>query len=156
MEVCLPPILDHGLDINIGLDRNTTLPHPDADLSPGACISQDDINPDRVFSRSRRSFLRKKHRHTLQHGKITPQSEAIYSVLSLVSSTDEVNYEGQKPSSTTGSPTVSSVRFSKDETDSIRSRKDDETPPTSPDVPSRRPKKGLLSRWRKDEDDRRS
>ncbi|KAF7543025.1 hypothetical protein G7Z17_g11082 [Cylindrodendrum hubeiense] len=124
--------------------RNTTLPHPDADLSPGACISQDDISPERALSRSRRSFMRKK-RHTVNHGRITPQSEALYSVLSLVN-TDITDSESIKAIS----PSTSSVRFSKDGTESIVSRRDEETPPTSPDVPSHRSKKGgLLRKWRK-------
>ncbi|KAK7419903.1 hypothetical protein QQX98_003090 [Neonectria punicea] len=123
--------------------RNTTLPHPDADLSPNACISQEDISPERALSRSRRSFLRKK-RLTTNHGRITPQSEALYSVLSLVN-TDVTDSESIKAIS----PSMSSVRFSKDETDSIVSQREEETPPTSPDIPSHRSKKGLLRRLRK-------
>ncbi|KAH7149590.1 hypothetical protein B0J13DRAFT_309575 [Dactylonectria estremocensis] len=124
--------------------RNTTLPHPDADLSPNACISQEDISPERALSRSRRSFLRKKRR-TVNHGRISPQSEALYSVLSLVN-TDVTDSESTR----LVSPSMSSVRFSKDGAESIVSRRDDETPPTSPDVPSHRSKRGgLLRKWRK-------
>src|SRR5690349_13343369 len=38
-------------------ERNTTLPHPDADLSPNASISADDVAIGRVLSRQRKSFL---------------------------------------------------------------------------------------------------
>ncbi|CAM1500655.1 Fc.00g098170.m01.CDS01 [Cosmosporella sp. VM-42] len=135
---------DTGFPEPFNGDRNTTLPHPDADLSPNACICQEDIDPDRALRRHRRSFLRKNNKHTLQHGKITPQSEALYSVLSLVST----DHESETPKAR--SPSLSSVRLSKDGTDSIVSRRDDETPPTSPDVPSHRSKKGFLKKWRKD------
>lgn len=56
------------------LDRNTTLPHPDADTSPNACISQDDISISRVLSRQRRSFLAK-HKRITSHGIITPDMQ---------------------------------------------------------------------------------
>lgn len=55
-------------------DRNTTLPHPDADTSPNACISQDDISVTRVLSRQRRSFLAK-HKRITSHGIITPDMQ---------------------------------------------------------------------------------
>ncbi|KAM5352277.1 hypothetical protein ACJ41O_005000 [Fusarium nematophilum] len=134
--------------------RNTTLPHPDADLSPNACISQEDVSPDRALSRTRRSFLRKKRR-TLNHGRITPTSEALYSVLSLVNTdlgdSDSIRYTNQSMSSLR--PSMSSIRLSKDETDSLASRntrrEEEETPPTSPDVPSHRSKKGFMMKWRK-------
>ncbi|KAH6899682.1 hypothetical protein B0T10DRAFT_554265 [Thelonectria olida] len=126
--------------------RNTTLPHPDADTSGNACISQEDIDPTRALSRSHRSFLRKKKRHTTNHGRISPQEQAIYSVLSLVNTehTDSDSLKAISPSQS-----QSSVRFSKDGTESIISRRDEETPPTSPDVPSHRSKKGLMGRWRR-------
>ena len=54
--------------------RNTTLPHPDADLSPDASISADDINVNKVLHRSRRSFLAK-NRRTISYGKIKPELE---------------------------------------------------------------------------------
>ena len=59
-------------------ERNTTLPHPDADLSPNASISADDIAIGRVLSRQRRSFLAK-HRRTVSHGVITPEMERTHS-----------------------------------------------------------------------------
>ena len=50
---------------------NTTLRHPDANTSPDACISSDDIAVEHVYIRSRRSFLHKNKRTTLSHGKLT-------------------------------------------------------------------------------------
>ncbi|KAL6921689.1 hypothetical protein ACHAPO_007014 [Fusarium lateritium] len=137
--------------------RNTTLPHPDADLSPNACLTQEDIDPDRALMRTRRSFLRKKRR-TLNHGRITPASEALYSAYSLVQS-DVGDHDSLRTSTNTNPslisvrPTTPSIRVSRDETDSLASRttrrEDEDTPPTSPDVPSHRSKKGFLSKWRR-------
>lgn len=50
---------------------NTTLPHPDADLSPDAVISQEDINFTGFMRRSRRPFNRHKSKRTISHGRIT-------------------------------------------------------------------------------------
>ncbi|KAG5665916.1 hypothetical protein KAF25_010041 [Fusarium avenaceum] len=135
--------------------RNTTLPHPDADLSPNACLTQEDIDPEWSLMRTRRSFLRKKRR-TLNHGRITPTSEALYSAFSLVQSdiTDNESTRQTNLSSTSLRPSTSSLRLSKDETDSLASRNtrrdDEDTPPTSPDVPTHRSKRGgFLSKWRR-------
>jgi hypothetical protein len=59
-------------------ERNTTLPHPDADLSPNASISADDIAIGRVLTRQRRSFLAK-HKRTVSYGMITPEMERTHS-----------------------------------------------------------------------------
>ncbi|KAM0333177.1 hypothetical protein ACHAQA_001837 [Verticillium albo-atrum] len=56
---------------------NTTLPHPEADLSPGAVISQDDFTTGKV---GKRRSLRHKHKRTISHGRITPQMEAKYNI----------------------------------------------------------------------------
>ncbi|KAL2130190.1 hypothetical protein VTI74DRAFT_6779 [Chaetomium olivicolor] len=37
--------------------RNTSLPHPEANLSPDACISEEDVNPERALIRYRMSFM---------------------------------------------------------------------------------------------------
>ncbi|TLD30356.1 hypothetical protein PspLS_02613 [Pyricularia sp. CBS 133598] len=51
--------------------RNTTLPHPDAIVSPDACITADDISVSKA--RTRRSLLHsQKYKHTLSHGRISP------------------------------------------------------------------------------------
>lgn len=136
---------DTGFPEPLSGDRNTTLPHPDADLSPNACICQEDVDPARAMRRHRRSFLKKNRKHIIQSGKITPQHEAMYSALSLVSS--EIAEFGFPKRS---SPSLESVRLSKDGTDSVMSRRDEETPPTSPDIPTQRPKRGFLKKWRKD------
>ncbi|KAF5674346.1 hypothetical protein FHETE_2981 [Fusarium heterosporum] len=146
---------DTGFPEPLNSLRNTTLPHPDADLSPNACITQEDIDPDRALMRTRRSFLRKKRR-TLNHGRITPTSEALYSAFSLVQSdiADNESIRHTNPSVTSLRPSTSSIRLSKDETDSLASRntrrEDEDTPPTSPDVPTHRSKKGgFMSKWRR-------
>lgn len=62
------------------IDRNTSLPHPDADTSPNASISQDDIAVSRALSRHRRSFMGKNHsKHTISSGRITAEMEQMYS-----------------------------------------------------------------------------
>lgn len=37
--------------------RNTSLPHPEAIISPDACITEEDVNPARALMRHRMSFL---------------------------------------------------------------------------------------------------
>ncbi|KAH7255923.1 uncharacterized protein BKA55DRAFT_593131 [Fusarium redolens] len=145
---------DTGFPEPLNNVRNTTLPHPDADLSPNACLTQEDIDPDRALMRTRRSFLRKKRR-TLNHGRITPTSEALYSVFSLVQSDvgDNESIRAGNPSMNSFRPSTSSIRLSKDETDSLASRTtrrdEEDTPPTSPDVPTHRSKKGFMSKFRR-------
>ncbi|OIW29018.1 hypothetical protein CONLIGDRAFT_715443 [Coniochaeta ligniaria NRRL 30616] len=73
-----PRSRDTGFPSSFDGQRNTTLPHPDADLSPNASISADDIAIGRVLSRQRRSFLAK-HRRTVSHGIITPEMERTHS-----------------------------------------------------------------------------
>lgn len=65
------------------IDRNTSLPHPDADTSPNASISQDDIAVSRALSRHRRSFLVGKMRRNVSHGRITAEMEQMYSDVSV-------------------------------------------------------------------------
>lgn len=126
--------------------RNTTLPHPDADLSPNATISHDDVAVDRALKRHRLSFLNK-HKKTIAHGIINPQMEALQSVLSLsFMDTDSANKETPK----LVSASTSSLRLSKDGGESVRSKRyDEDTPPTSPDVSEHRRKRGLLGKLRR-------
>ncbi|CAK7234181.1 hypothetical protein SCUCBS95973_008847 [Sporothrix curviconia] len=64
---------------------NTTWRHPEANTSPDACISSDDIAVDRLYSRSRRSFLQNKNkRTTLSHGKLTSADLEAYGELSSI------------------------------------------------------------------------
>ncbi|KAH7348309.1 hypothetical protein BKA65DRAFT_258119 [Rhexocercosporidium sp. MPI-PUGE-AT-0058] len=52
---------DTGFPEPLSEDRNTTLPHPEADTSPNATIEAPDANPTRPHSR--RSFLGRHHSH---------------------------------------------------------------------------------------------
>ncbi|KAL1864868.1 hypothetical protein Daus18300_007435 [Diaporthe australafricana] len=83
-----PPSRQTGFPEPFCGSRNTTLPHPDADTSPNASISQDDIAISRVESRQRRSF-RAKNKRTISHGLITPEMEQMYSDLVAVTSDSE-------------------------------------------------------------------
>ncbi|EEY14312.1 predicted protein [Verticillium alfalfae VaMs.102] len=56
---------------------NTTLPHPEADLSPNAFISQDDLTAGKI---GKRRSIRHRHKRTISHGRITPQMEAKYHI----------------------------------------------------------------------------
>jgi hypothetical protein len=174
---------DTGFPEPFNGDRNTTLPYPGADLSPNARITMDDdlLNADpfshkRSFRRSRLS----KHKRTVSYGKITPQFEALQSVMSIVDATAGVSRTSSgtitrpgtgtisPPAATAAAPahptapstnssrvpetplsaSFSSPRTSREETDSFRSKRDDETPPSSPESHSSR-KGGFLSRWRR-------
>lgn len=52
--------------------RNTSLPHPEANLSPDACITEEDVNPARALVRYRMSFMAQQERvsrsSTMQSG----------------------------------------------------------------------------------------
>ncbi|KAM7218942.1 hypothetical protein V8F06_005678 [Rhypophila decipiens] len=51
-------------------NRNTSLPHPNANLSPNACLTEDDIAITRALARHRMSFIAQKerqHRLNNQH-----------------------------------------------------------------------------------------
>lgn len=93
------------------IDRNTTLPHPDANTSPDACISQDDISVSRVHSRQRRSFLAKNKRAT-SHGIITPEMEQMYSEMVAVCNDSEPSPgrgDNDRLSTIPGPPAVGNV-----------------------------------------------
>lgn len=55
-------------------DRNTTLPHPEADLSGHACITSEDDPLARVYSRQRKQHLlhRYSHKRTVKSGILSP------------------------------------------------------------------------------------
>ena len=143
-------------------DRNTTLPYPGADLSPNACISMNDLlrtNSLASSTRSRRHRL-SKHKRTVSYGIISAQHEAMQSVLfGLDTSGGSHTKDGLATpihSATTAaadtplSATFTSPRTSKEDNDSFSFKRDDETPPSSPDVGSApSEKKGLLrKKWR--------
>jgi hypothetical protein len=129
---------DTGFPEPFDNDRNTTLPHPDADLSPNASISQDDIAVDTVVKHRRRPFNR--HRRTVSHGYISPTTEAIQSTLALsMLDTSAGNYSNYNPSERTNerpnTPSTWSARLSKDALDSANgSNPDKDTPPSSPEA----------------------
>ncbi|KJZ78271.1 hypothetical protein HIM_02309 [Hirsutella minnesotensis 3608] len=139
---------DTGFPEPLDEGRNTTLPHPDADLSPNATISHEDVAGDKAMLKRRRLFsLSNKHKKTINHGVISPQMEALSSVISLsVMSNDSLSKDRGK----LASPSMSSLRLSKDGSDSLDSKRadDDDTPPTSPEVSEHHRKKGLLGRLR--------
>ncbi|KAJ4413937.1 hypothetical protein N0V82_008242 [Gnomoniopsis sp. IMI 355080] len=80
-------VRDTGFPEGFCGNRNTSLPHPDADTSPNASITQEDIAVSRVMSRHRRSFLAKSKR-TISHGLITPEMEQMYSDVAVTSDSD--------------------------------------------------------------------
>ncbi|KAL2757940.1 hypothetical protein ACRALDRAFT_2025624 [Sodiomyces alcalophilus JCM 7366] len=57
---------------------NTTLPHPEADISPDAVITQEDVTFTRKARSSRHPF-RQKHKRTISHGRLTRPMPAMYS-----------------------------------------------------------------------------
>ncbi|TDZ26246.1 hypothetical protein C8034_v010727 [Colletotrichum sidae] len=133
---------DTGFPEPFNGDRNTTLPHPDADLSPNAVISQDDLNSNRAMARTRRSFLQK-HRRTISHGVITPQMAAMYS--QATDSTAALDHDAPFGASQSSLPTG---RISKDGSDSVLSHNGGELSPVTSEQGR---KAGLLKKlgWRK-------
>ncbi|KAI6782070.1 uncharacterized protein J7T54_003489 [Emericellopsis cladophorae] len=73
---------DTGFPEPFGDNYNTTLPHPDADLSPNATISSDNLTPAQSMTRRRLSLL-SKHRRTISQGS-TLSSPLVHSVLPLI------------------------------------------------------------------------
>ncbi|KAI0009867.1 hypothetical protein F4779DRAFT_339734 [Xylariaceae sp. FL0662B] len=102
----------------------TSLRHPDAIVTPGACISGDDVDPSRTLQRSRRSFLTR-HKRTISHGVINKglsqkQSNSSMSVLPSIDSAVEVD-DSKSPD------TAGSLGLSKDGAESIGSHTEDST-----------------------------
>ena len=124
------------------------MPHPEADLSPNAMLSYEDVSVDKMVKRHRLSFL-KKNKRTVTHGKIEPQPETLHGAGSL--SAFELDGVDASPHRLRDIST-SSLRLCKDEGESIHSgskRDDEETPPTSPDDSEHRQASRVLSRWRR-------
>ncbi|PTB64227.1 hypothetical protein BBK36DRAFT_1124712 [Trichoderma citrinoviride] len=131
---------------------NTTLPHPDADLSPNACITHDDLVGDYALKRKRMSFLsRNKNRRTLTHGSLGAQSGLVNSVMSLSlsrSSSSSLQVGEAAPKLT--SPSTASFQSKSGSESAESTKKEDETPPSSPDSMSHSPKKShRFSKWRR-------
>ncbi|KAJ3498922.1 hypothetical protein NLG97_g750 [Lecanicillium saksenae] len=155
---------DTGFPEPFHLERNTTLPHPDADLSPNACIGQDDVHADFVMKRSSLSFLHrsKKHKKTVSHGVVPAHLATTPSALSLAPSTTSTTvhhydthdaqqrpHNNSQPSiiETPPSPTIS--KYARDSFATSRQDDDDETPPTSPDDASMKSSRGLFGKFRR-------
>ncbi|KAM3551656.1 hypothetical protein MY1884_007610 [Beauveria asiatica] len=148
--------------------RNTTLPHPDADLSPNACIGQDDVHADLVMRRSTLPFLHrsKKHKKTLGHGTLPTQLAATPSAVSLVPSTapstlqhaptredgggaqQQRQHSDSQPSIIETPPSPIASKHARDSF-ATTARDDEETPPTSPDDASTRSSRGLFGKLRR-------
>lgn len=130
---------------------NTTLPHPDADLSPNACISHDDLAGDHALKRKRLSFLhRHKTRRTLMHGIIGPQTELVSSVLSLSLSRSSSSLQVGEVAPKLTSPSIASFQSKSGSESAESTKKEDETPPSSPDSIGHSPKKHhRFSKWRR-------
>ncbi|EHK41316.1 uncharacterized protein TrAtP1_004768 [Trichoderma atroviride] len=133
---------------------NTTLPHPDADLSPNACISHDELAGDHALKRKRLSFLHRRHKHkrSLVDGLATPQTELLSSVLSLSlshsRSSTSLRVQAEAPKLT--SPSEASFQSKTGSESAESTKKDDETPPSSPDSVMHSPKKSnRFSKWRR-------
>ncbi|KAG5918243.1 hypothetical protein E4U61_001957 [Claviceps capensis] len=129
---------------------NTTLPHPDADLSPNATLSSDDVSPERVLKRNRLSFLKKNNKRTVSHGTLDPHSEALHSIVSL--STMSVAGAEKKQSRSDGDSSTPSIWLAKDGDDSVNSvskKGEDETPPTSPDMSEKQRKSRKFYKWKR-------
>ncbi|KAG5933612.1 hypothetical protein E4U53_000934 [Claviceps sorghi] len=142
---------DTGFPEPLDKDRNTTLPHPDADLSPSASLSSDDVSTPRTMKRDRLAFLKKSSKRTLSHGTLHPRSDALHSrVPPSTVIADGEKSQNQRPFHADRSST--SLRLSKDGEDSVHSgskKAEDDTPPTSPDVSEHRRKSGLFNRWKR-------
>ncbi|KAI1081263.1 hypothetical protein F5B20DRAFT_80891 [Whalleya microplaca] len=85
--------------------RTTSLRHPDAIVTPGACISAEDVDPSKTSERTRRSFLGK-HKWRVNHGKINSSSDRGQpnaSVTVLPSIDSAVDVGDTKSPGTTGS-----------------------------------------------------
>ncbi|KAF3014007.1 hypothetical protein G7054_g9793 [Neopestalotiopsis clavispora] len=57
------------------LPRTTTWRHPEANTSPDACISAEDIDPAKALHRHHSRFLHSKYKRTTSHGRITSEME---------------------------------------------------------------------------------
>ncbi|CEJ93073.1 hypothetical protein VHEMI08688 [[Torrubiella] hemipterigena] len=111
----------------------TSRPHPDADLSPNATISQDDlVSMSDNRKRSRLPFLHR-HKRNATHGFLSPQMAALHSVLSVTSIDTSTFEEPRRLSNDTESKT--SDHSDNKENQSKRHDDDDrgDSPPTSPD-----------------------
>lgn len=69
-------------------DRNTTLPHPDADTSPNASIEAPDVNLTRTHSRN--SFLHRRHHSKNAFGKVDMKNSGLDDNIQYADGTREI------------------------------------------------------------------
>lgn len=127
---------------------NTTLPHPDADLSPNAVISGDHLSLEGSMRRRRLSMLHK-HRRTVSqssgnsNSSINTPSQALQSVLGAIQS----QLPGTSPAARPGSSAQDSI----DEEPHHCEMEDDMRPESRDTIPSspHSSKRGLFHGWRK-------
>lgn len=109
------------------IDHNTTLPHPEANLSPNAFISSDSLSAPHLLERRRTSILLK---HLRAKGLMPLMTE-------MMGGGREDHADA-----TTGTATDGSL-----ESCTAGGGYEHDTPPTSPDIPSRRT--SILDRLRR-------
>lgn len=84
-------VLNHntGFPEPLSTERNTTLPHPEADTSKNATIEAADIPLARTHSRGR-GFLHRHHSHVTNKGKIDPSETGVYDGVHYVNGSKEM------------------------------------------------------------------
>ncbi|KAI1778246.1 hypothetical protein F4818DRAFT_291201 [Hypoxylon cercidicola] len=118
-------------------EYTTSLRHPEANVSPGACISAEDVDPSRTLQRTRRSILAK-HKRMISHGMIKQepnQQQTNGSTLALSTGDSAVDM-GHVQSADNN---VSIGRSSGDGTESIDNLDfsvDGDSSPSSPSAPT--------------------
>jgi len=122
---------DTGFPEPFNEDYNTTLPHPEANLSPNAVISSDSLSAPHLLERRRTSILLK-HRRT----------KGLMPLMAGMMGGGREDHTG------TTCPTPPSSGTTAGSLESSTTRSDEhDTPPTSPDIPSRR--RSILDRLRR-------
>jgi hypothetical protein len=139
-------VLRREADQELVAERNTTLPHPDADLSPNAYFPRDEQAVNQAVKRRSRSFIHR-HRRTISHGSISNIAIMMQSASTLHSLPDDDEHHQRL--SKGKSSVAPSLGISKVGTDSDLSRKDSFTPPSSPGATGVSPKRGLFRKWRR-------
>lgn len=64
--------------------RNTSLPHPEANFGPDACLTEDDINPARALHRYRESFMARQatsRASTIEENSPSPPEESTFATI---------------------------------------------------------------------------
>ncbi|KAI0164250.1 hypothetical protein GGR52DRAFT_111953 [Hypoxylon sp. FL1284] len=127
-------------------EYTTSLRHPDADVSPGACITAEDIDPSRTLHRTRRSILAK-HKRMLSHGTISQepnQQLSRGSDLVLPTGDSAIDMGDVKPADTNGS----FGRSSGDGAESVDGDYSPSAPSADDAVHEGRQKLKLFRKWR--------